>query len=79
MNPCTHNPVVLLERNETRRMSSTDTWPTVLDWLAVEKLEETLPSSSLNEHVLCDGELAEVMANHFWLDFNLVELLYNDE
>jgi len=25
--------------------------------------------------LVCDGELAEVVANHFWLDFNLVEFL----
>jgi hypothetical protein len=25
--------------------------------------------------LVCDGELAQVVADHFWLDFDLVEFL----
>jgi len=30
-------------------------------------------------YVLCDGELSEVVANHLWLDFDLVKFLQSDE
>lgn len=55
--PMQPQTMTLLERNKSRRVGSTNTWATVLDWL------------------IRDGELAQVVTDHFRLDFDLVEFL----
>ena len=44
-------------RYETRRVSSTNTWSTVLCWF------------------VCQTKLAQIVTNHFGLDFDLIERL----
>ena len=49
--------LALLKRNESRRVSGTDTGSAVLDGL------------------VCDGELAQIVSDHLWLDLDLIECL----
>jgi len=67
----------LLERNESGRVRGADTRPTMLDRLAVEGSASSphLRLFSTRSGVLGDGELAQVVAHHLGLDFDLVELL----
>ena len=76
----------LLEGNETRRVSGTDTGSSVLDWVAVKLLVSFSTSldacaccfGSLGNqkgYVLRDGEFSQIMTDHLGLDLDLVELL----
>jgi hypothetical protein len=57
-------------------VSSTDTWTTVLDWLAATLLIPDLHScTKARRNLLRDRELSQVVANHLRLDLDLVELL----
>merc|ERR1719193_1796200 len=51
------NPNILLQRDESGGVSSSNSWPSVL------------------HRLVGDGEFAQVVANHLWLDFNLGENL----
>jgi hypothetical protein len=47
----------------------------VLDWTAVKIVSTYSRPKSFIGYVLRDGEFSEVVANHLWLDLDLVELL----
>ena len=72
--PKAHNQP-LLERNETRRVGGTDTRSSVLYRCAKLDVSMVISIASNGINVLRDGEFSQVVSDHFWLNFNLVELL----
>lgn len=66
-------------------MGGTDTWATMLDWFTVggetqisircaiirRYLQQLMWKDCIN--VLRDRKFAQVVANHFWSDLNLIE------
>ena len=55
-------------------MGGTDTRSSVLDGVAIKHVSIYIPSIQ-GINILRDREFAQVVSNHFWLNFNLVENL----
>lgn len=67
--------ILLLERDETGRVRSTNTRPSVLDGVADVHVSLVLFLIPVQGYSLGDGELSQVVADHLGLDLDLVELL----
>jgi hypothetical protein len=62
--------------HESGRFGSTDTWTTVTNWLVGDlprtRLGKSSEATTLNGVRKTDGEFAEVVTDHFWLQLDSV-------
>ncbi len=47
----------------------------LLEWNEAGRMGGTNTWLTVLDRLVCDGELSQIMSDHFWLDFNLVECL----